>query len=167
MIFLGYLFTVINYAFYCASRFMADKKNILFMDLIAKIFTILGLYCLSSLSGAISFSITFFLLIAANIKERKEKKWLGLFILFQVLYTLTMVLQYEGLSSILVFITSTVNLICVWWLSPQKMRFVGGLNSFLYLLYQISIKNWAGLIEILVILSNLISYLKYRKKNPD
>lgn len=72
MIILGYLFTVINYVFYCLSRFMAEKKHILFMDLIAKIFTILGLYCLNSLSGAICFTITFFLLIAANIKERKK-----------------------------------------------------------------------------------------------
>ena len=163
MIILGYLFTVINYVFYCLSRFMAEKKHILFMDLIAKIFTILGLYCLNSLSGAICFSITFFLLIAANIKERKNQRWLLLFIVFQTLYLLTFIFQYDGWPSLLVFVTSSVNLLCVWWLSPQNMRFIGGINSVFFLLYQISIKNWAGLIEILVILSNLFSYLKYRK----
>lgn len=162
MIALGYLFTVINYVFYCISRFAEKKTTILFLDLIAKIFTILGLYCLGSLSGAISFIITFFLLIVANIKEQKNKKWLLGFIIFQTLYILTVIYQYDGLPSILIFGTSSVNLLCVWWLSPQNMRVVGGFNSIFYLAYQISIKNWAGLIEILVILSNALSYLKYR-----
>ena len=109
-------------------------------------------------------SITFFLLIAANIKERKNQRWLLLFIVFQTLYLLTFIFQYDGWPSLLVFVTSSVNLLCVWWLSPQNMRFIGGINSIFFLLYQISIKNWAGLIEILVVLSNLLSYLKYRKK---
>lgn len=164
MIILGYLFTVINYIFYCISRFLVDKKNILLMDLIAKIFTILGLACLNSYSGAISFCITFALLIVANIKERKNKNWTLFFILFQISYVITLFLKYEGISSTLVFISCTINLICVWWLSPQKMRLLGCAGSVIYLLYQISIKNWVGLIEILVILSNFASYLKYRKK---
>lgn len=164
MVFLGYLFTAINYAFYCASRFAAKKEMILFMDLISKIFTILGLYCLNSLSGALSFSVTFFLLVVANIKERKNKKWTAGFIFFQLAYLFILIFNFEGISSLLVFTTSSISLTCTWWLVPQKMRIVGGLNSVLFLLYQISIKNWAGLIEILVILSNLISYLKYRKK---
>lgn len=164
MIILGYIFTIINYIFYCFSRFMVKKEHILLMDLIAKIFTILGLYCLNSLSGATSFCITFFLLIVANIKERKNKRWLFYFIIFQLLYLLTVIFRYDGLLSLLVFTTSSVNLFCIWWLSPQNMRFVGGINSVFYLLYQISIKNWAGLTKIFVILSNLISYLKYMKK---
>jgi len=165
MIILGYLFTVINYVFYCISRFAAKKTTILFLDLIAKIFTILGLYCLGSLSGAICFIITFFLLIVANIKEQYNKKWMLGFIIFQSLYILTLIYQYDGLPSILIFATSSVNLLCVWWLSPQNMRIVGGINSFFFLGYQISIKNWAGLIEILVILSNALSYLKYKVQN--
>ena len=164
MIILGYIFTVINYAFYCASRFAPKKEQILFMNLISKIFTILGLYCLNSLSGAFSFSVTFFLILAAYIKERKKEKWTFLFIVFQLLYVAILISKFEGISSALIFTTSSISLFCVWWLPPQQMRFVGGLNSLLFLLYQISIKNWAGLIEILVFLSNLLAYIKYMKK---
>ena len=39
------------------------------------------------------------------------------------------------------------------------------INCFTYLAYQISIKNWAGLLEILVILSNFFSFLKYKKSD--
>ena len=137
----------------------------LFLDLVAKIFTIAGLYCLGSLSGAYSFVITFFLLIVANIKEKYHKKWLTGFLLFQGLYVgVVLFMAFEGLSSILVFINASLNLICVWWLPPQKMRIVGGINSFFYLAYQICIKNWAGLIELAVIYSNFAAYLKYRNK---
>lgn len=164
MITLGYIFTLINYVFFCGSRFLVNKKNILLMDLVAKIFTVMGLYCLNSLSGAFSFGITFFLLIAANIKERQNKKWGAGFVIFQALYLLTMILQYEGLSSVLICASCSLNLVCVWFLAPQNMRLVGGYNSILFLLYQISIKNWAGLVEIFVIISNFAAYFKYKKQ---
>ena len=162
MIWLGYFFTVINYICYCGSRFSRSKQMMLFLDLVAKIFTILGLYCLGSLSGAYIFVVTFFLLIVANIKEKTNKRWLPAYLFFQGLYFLILIFIFEGISSILVFTTSSVTLWCIWWLPPQKMRIVGGWNSILYLLYQISIKNWAGLIELAVIYSNFAAYIKYK-----
>ncbi|MBP5615380.1 MAG: YgjV family protein [Alphaproteobacteria bacterium] len=164
MIILGYAFTVINYVFYCLSRFLVHKKSILLMDLVAKIFTILGLYCLNSLSGAYSFAVTFLLLIVANIKERLNKTWMAGFVIFQALYALILLLQFEGLPSVLICISASLNLLCIWFLAPQNMRLLGIFNCIIFLCYQISIKNWAGLIEILVILSNLAAYLKYRNK---
>ena len=164
MILLGYFFTVINYICYCISRFVKTKQMMLFLDLIAKIFTILGLYCLGSLSGAYSFIITFFLLIVANIKEKYNKRWGSAFLLFQALYIVVVLfMAFEGVSSVLIFINASINLLCIWWLSPQKMRFLGGINSIFYLAYQICIKNWAGLIEIAVIYCNFAAYIKYKK----
>jgi len=162
MILLGYFFTVINYICYCLSRFVRTKQMMLFLDLLAKIFTIFGLYCLGSLSGAYIFCFTFLLLIIANIKEKYHKRWLPIYLLFQGIYLFILISIFEGISSILVFITSSVTLLCIWWLPPQQMRFIGGWNSILYLLYQISIRNWAGLIEIAVIYSNFAAYWKYK-----
>lgn len=164
LIFLGYLFTVINYVCYCLSRFVKTKQMMLLLDLVAKIFTIAGLYCLGSLSGAYLFVITFFLLIVANIKEKAGARWTLGFVLFFGLYCLALHTTFDGLPSLLVFTSSVVNLWCIWWLPPQKMRFIGGLNCIVYLSYQISIKNWAGLIELAVIYSNFAAYLKYRNK---
>ena len=163
MITLGYFFTILNYLFYCISRFLRQKKDMPLIDLLAKILTILGLYCLGSTSGAFSFVVVFFVLIAANIKVRLNKKWTLFFVVFQILYFLILISTYQGISSVLVFITSSVSLFCNWWLAPQKIRFFGGCNSVLFLLYQISIKNWAGLFEIIVMFSNFTSYLKYRR----
>ena len=165
MIILGYLFTVLNYVCYCLSRFMKQKSAILALDLVAKIFTALGLYCLSSLSGAYIYMIAFAMLIIANIKERIHKEWLWGYILFQSLYFIILYITYVGISSILVVLTASIKLFSVWFLSPQKMRFLGGINSLTFLAYQISIKNWAGLLEIFSLLSNVFSFIKYKKKN--
>ena len=167
MILLGYFFTVLNYGCYCLSRFMKRKQWMLLLDLLAKIFTIIGLYFLDSLSGAYSFMVMFLLLIVANIKEKLNKKWLLGYLLFQFLYVAVLYYTYDGISSILVVLSSSITLLCIWWLPPQQMRFVGGLNCFIFLTYQISIKNWAGLLEIFVILSNLFSFLKYKKSEND
>ena len=105
------------------------------------------------------------MLIIANIKERLNKKWLFGYIFFQSLYLAIVFHTYVGISSILVLMTVSITLFCIWWLPPQQMRVVGGLNCFTYLAYQISIKNWAGLLEIFVILSNFFSFLKYKKSD--
>lgn len=168
MLILGYIFTILNYACYCLSRFMKTKKMMLLLDLISKVFTSLGLYCLNSLSGAYVFIAVFFMLIVANIKERLNKQWLAVYIFFQSIYLIILYYTYVGISSILVVLLVSITLFCIWWLPPQKMRIVGLFNSFTCLAYQISIKNWAGLLEILVMFSNLLAYLKYKKiqKHP-
>ena len=157
MVILGYIFTALNYLIYCISRFRRKKKTMLALDLWAKILTILGLYCLGSLSGAFSFIIVFCVLIAANIKERLKKKWTALYILFQWLYIMILICTYQGISSALVFTTSSISLFSNWWFPPQKLRFAGGCNSILFVIYQISIKNWAGLLELFVMFSNFAS----------
>ena len=136
----------------------------LLLDLMAKIFTILGLYCLGSMTGVWTFVLMFVWLIVANIKEKYNKKWLSAFILFQALYFAILFYTYVGVSSFLVFLSASIYLYCTWWLPPQQIRVIGGFNSFLYLAYQICIKNWAGLIEILVIVSNFAAFFKNREK---
>lgn len=164
MIILGYILTALNYLLRCVGRFMYHKKDMLLIDLFAEVLTVFALYCLGSMSGALSFAVEFLVLIAANIKERLHTKWAILYVLFQSLYIFIAIYTYQGTSSILVFITASVALCSTWWLVPQKMRLLGLFNCTVFLIYQISIKNWAGLLEIFIVLSNAISYIKYRCK---
>ena len=123
------------------------------------------IYRKDGISVAYIFMAVFFMLIIANIKERLNKRWMLGYIFFQSLYIAILFYTYVGISSILVVTTVSITLFCIWWLPPQQMRVIGGLNCFTYLAYQISIKKWAGLLEILVILSNLFSFLKYKKSD--
>ncbi|MBO7483904.1 MAG: YgjV family protein [Alphaproteobacteria bacterium] len=165
MAILGYIFTALNYLIYCVSRFMPSKKTMLLLDLLSKILMAIGLYFLNSLSGAYMTIAIFFMLIVANIKEQLNKKWAYWYVFFQGLYFLILFFTYEGFSSILITATVSTALFSVWWLQPQQMRLISFLNGFTYLAYQISIKNWAGLLEIFLILSNFLSFFKYRKCN--
>lgn len=83
--------------------------------------------------------------------------------MFEFLYIVITVITFAGVSSILVFTSSSISLFSLWFLPPQKMRVVGIYNSFIHLFYQLSIKNYAGFLECFVILSNLTSYLKYKR----
>ncbi len=169
MVILGYTFTVISFLFFCVSRFLRQKKDMLLLDLLAQLCTVIAQYCLGSMTGAFSFIIISCVLVAANAKVRLNKKWMPLFICFQILYLLILIFTYKGVSSILMCISASISLFCNWWLDPQKIRFVGGCNSILFLIYQITIKNWAGLLESFVIISNFTSYIKYRhqQNQPD
>ena len=142
---------------------MQKKEKILFMDLIAKIFTVAGLYCLGSLTGAYIMCMIFVMNVVCYIKERKNWKLPVLYFLFEMVFIVILIYTYDGLSSILVFTCSSLTLFANWWLSPQCMRITAVWGCVIYLAYQISIKNWAGLLEIGAFVSNLISYLKYRK----
>ena len=169
MILIGYIFTILNYGCYCSSRFMKEKKNILFLEIFAKLFSMGGLYCFGSLTGTYSMAIGFLILIISNIKERNKnkinnRKNMSIYMFFQFLYFIVIFLTFNGISSILVAITSSISLFCIWWMPPQKMRIIGGFNSFLFIAYQISIKNWAGLLEVAVIMSNFASFVKYKNK---
>lgn len=162
----GYLFTILNYVFYCTSRFCGRKQRMLSLDLLAKLSTFAGLFFLNALSGAYSMLVSFAVLIAANIKIRKNARWLPGYILFQSVLIGIMLWKFAGISSVLVCITSTVSLISIWWLSPQKMRIAGLVTSVSSLMYQLSIQNWAGMLEIIVICSNIASFIAYKRKKP-
>ena len=163
MVVLGYLFTIATYTLLCISRFMKNKKMMLTLDLFSKILMPISFYCFNSYSGVYIFIAVFLMLFVANIKERMKKKWLPLYLLFQTLYLIILYFTYAGISSILVVITVSVALYTTWWLPPQQMRIIGAFNGMTYLSYQLSIQNWAGLLEIFVIISNFISYFKAKK----
>lgn len=161
---IGYIFTLFNYIFYCISRFCRKKYQMLTLDLLAKLSTFVALFFLNSLSGAYSMLVSFTILIAANIKERKERIWAPVYVFFEALLIFIMIWKFAGISSILVFLTSSISLLSIWWLKPQKMRIAGMATSITSLFYQISIKNWAGLLEIVVICSNILSFAKYKRE---
>lgn len=163
-LFLGYSFTLLNYIFYSISRFCDKKYKMLTLDLLAKVSTIVALFFMGSLSGAYSMFVSFVILIVANIKERKQGKWSMVYILFEMILIFIMILRFEGISSILVFATSSISLLSIWWLKPQGMRIAGLITNVTSLLFQISIKNWVGLLEIIVIGSNMISFVKYQRE---
>ena len=74
LIYIGYILTIINYIIYCFSRFLSNKKDILFLDLFAKACTVVALYCFGSLTGAYNMCITFVICLICYLKQRNNWK---------------------------------------------------------------------------------------------
>jgi hypothetical protein len=164
---LGYTLTIITYIIYCSSRFMKNKTTMLLMDASTKLINVVGLYCLSSLTGSVNMFIAIFVLVAASIKEKTYKKLIGFYIIFQVAYIISLVITFNGPASVLMFTASSLCLLGNWWLSPQGMRKTGIAANICYLTYQILIKNYAGLLELITLACNISSLVKYRKIETD
>lgn len=166
MIILGSVFTVVNYICFCVSRFLKEKKYMILLDMLAKIFTMIGLLCFHSLTGVYNMILSLLALICLHIRERyyTDNKMTWLFIVFQAALCGIFCYTYIGMSSILVFITSSVTLFHTWFLKPQGMRLMGGLNCIPYMIYLLTIGNWVGFAEIIVMISNFTAFLKYKKQ---
>jgi len=165
MIFLGYFFVACAYALYAYSRFCKSKQLMLFFNLCSKPFMAAGLYFFNSLSGSYVLLVSCLMLITTNIKEKLKTRWLLGYIFFQAIYLVILYYTYIGYSSILITLCVSITLFSTWWLSPQKMRLIGGINGFLALAYHLSVRNWLGLLEITGIISSFSAYIKARKKS--
>ena len=165
MAILGYVLTALNYGCFITSRFLREKKWIVTLDVMAKILLICALLCFNSLTGSYNMLISLIMLIILNIKERKapDKKWITPWALLEIALLLVFIFTYDGLPSILVWFTSTVTIWHTWFMPPQIMRIIGGWNGILFFIYQMLIKNWVGVLELLVITSNFVAYYKYKK----
>lgn len=162
---LGYIFTIISYAVYCVGRYCKNKSGMLYTDILSKIIASAGFLYLRSYTAVGNMLGGIAVLCMASLKEKKHKKWTLMYVLLELMYVVILLNTMQGISSLIIFITSTISLYNIWWYTPQKMRVVGIVNSIIYIGFQISIKNWAGFLEIFVISSNISSYLKYRKES--
>lgn len=169
LLILGNAISLIGTLFYAVGRFKKDKSNLLTYTLLSKIFTVITYIILGTISGAYAFLVHIPLYIFAKIKEKKHKKWHALFVIFELCYIAIAVFSFptDGFKAILICLASTITMIGVWYLHPQYMRLLSLPNSVLYVTFYISAANYVGAITevLLVFMSNLLSYLKYRKED--
>ena len=159
MIYAGYALTALNYVLYCISRFQKNKRSILILDIFAKICTVLSFFLLSVKSGMISMLISLAAIIVFTIRD-KNKIAYGVFF---ASYIACAVYTFTGLPEIILAISSILMLTANCFFEGQGIRFTGIIVSVLYLGFQISVKNYAGLLEIFVLIANIVSFIKYKR----
>ncbi len=160
--FFGYFFAACAYILYAFSRFCRRKQMMLLFDLASKPFIAASAYFFNSLSGSYIFAMICIVLVVVNLKVKLRVRWLPVYLFFQMIYLVIFYYTYAGLPSILITTCVSITLFSMWWLPPQQMRLVGGINGFTSLAYHLSIHNWLGLLEIASIASNLAAYAKMR-----
>ena len=158
MIILGYASTLFTYLFFCISRFKKEKHQILFLDFISKLFVIVSLWAFDSMSGVYMVALQLLLLFVVYYKTKKNKKWHIGFVLSMIALITISFLQYEGITTILMLLSASCNIIGNWYLKPQHMRLIGIASSCFYISYCMILKNYVVILEIFVIISNISSY---------
>lgn len=164
---LGYIFSIINYILYATGRFMKNKPAILFFCVLSLTTAAISCYFFGSMVGFYLLLIQVFFNIIAYIKSKKNFNKIlnySIYIFTQILITIASIYTFQGIPSILCYISVTIALFSVWWFNEQKMRIAGIFVCLFSFLYSLTIHNYMGTLELAIIASNIISYCVYNKK---
>lgn len=165
MIIVGQIFTTISYLIYYISRFRKKKKDILIMDNISKFFTVLSFVFLKSYDGVSATVYTYIRNKVHNMVVGNKKRVIYAFWLLLFALIIMLGIKFNGIGTVCVFITMIANLIGVMFLNSQGMRVCTMCGSIFYVIFQITIQNYAGAIgESLTFVVNGVSFSLYFKK---
>ena len=167
MIVVGYLFSTLNYILYCIGRFTKKKSAIMLYCLFALVMAGISNYCFGSLTGSLTLFVQIPIVFLSYCKEKKpmqKRTMIFVYSLAVLATTIILATTFKGLSSILIYVAANLSIYSYWWMSEQQLRVTGVFIGVLFFLYCMSIRNYMGFMELLVILSNIVSYAVYQRK---
>lgn len=167
MILAGYIFSAINYLFYCVGRFTKKKPAILMFSLVALCMAGISNYCFGSLTGSLALFVQIPIVILSYINEKKPlQNWLRccIYEVAFLLITLILIFTFQGITSILIYIATNLSIYSYWWMDEQGMRIAGIFIGIAFFVYCMSIENYLGFLELCVIFANLVSYAIYKNR---
>lgn len=167
---LGNVCTLFVCGLYCLGRFQKSKNAILFMDILAKIMTLLMFFFFQQSTGVGSELLGLFVLLSASLKEKhsadkhSEKIYKIWYFVFFSMYTIILLLTNAGVSSFLIYAVSVISLTSNWWFSPQMMRLADMVICLLMFAINMTVGNYAGFTELITLSCDIVSYRKYRQQ---
>lgn len=159
----GQILVVLGYIVYYASRYCKEKKKMLLVETCSKSINVLSFVCMGNASGMMSNFITMIRGIVIYLKEKRDRKFSGAFILLLSACIVSGILTYKNIFSLFAYIAAVITTTSAWFGNPQQIRKWGILAGTCYLIFQISIFNITGAIfEAGTILAALSSYIVYQ-----
>ena len=162
---LGQILTLISYLIFWYSRFEKNKKNILLLDNISRIFAIVAFIFLGTYDGIKNTIYVILRNILGQITDKKEKHYKIIsFLLMLSILVLMYIFNFNGISTICIAICGIANLYGTIMCNEQGIRIFGMIGSGFYTAFMLITGNIIGTIcEVICFIVMLISYLKYRK----
>ena len=166
LIIFGYIFSAICYITYYIGRFFKKKSSIMISSTITQFFAMLSYFCFGSNVAAINASLAMLRCPCIIYKEKKNKDMHWLFAIFAILMFGGIYFCWEGYRSLITTASAFSVLTSEWYFkNPQYIRIVSIFATLFDVIFMFIIGNYLGFVcELLVILSNLFSFLKYRKQ---
>ena len=161
----GQILTLISYLIFWYSRFKKDKKNILLLDNVSRIFAIVAFIFLGTYDGIKNTVFVILRNFLGQITDKKKTLYkITTFLLMLSILIIMYVANFNGISTICIAICGIANLYGTIMCNAQGIRIFGMIGSGFYTTFMILTGNTIGIIcEIICFTVMLISFLKYRK----
>ena len=145
-----------------------EKQKILKGNCLSTSCSIASMCFFKAYDGLINCIVTLIRLITIYIKDKYQKQWNGLFIIFILLYALVFV-NYAGIQTIILFISVMCSFIPKWLCkNVQYIRF-GAIFAYVFsIIYNILINNYAViLIQVISMTTILVAIIKWHKTKKE
>ena len=157
----------IAFATLAISYYQKDKRNILFLHIIAYIMFTIHYYLLSGITGAICNIIGFLALFSIYIAEKykwKNKNYIaGLFII--TLFIINIV-TFQNVFSIFPLLASIVVILSFMSDNEDFIRGIGVISAVCWLIYAIAYKSYISIVfEIITLVGTVIAFAKNTKNS--
>lgn len=156
----------IGYGTLALSYFKKNKKEILFMEIIAYIFFTIHYYLLNGITGAICNLIGLFALVSIYLfdKYKLKNKYL-VSIFFVIILLIINIMNFQNIYSIFPMIASTIVIISFLSNDENKIRIVGVISAICWLIYAIVYKSYIAIVfEVITLINVFLALFKNIKK---
>ena len=156
----------IGYGTLALSYFKKNKKEILFMEIIAYIFFTIHYYLLNGITGAICNLIGLFALVSIYLfdKYKLKNKYL-VSIFFVIILLIINIVNFQNIYSIFPMIASTIVIISFLSNDENKIRIVGVISAICWLIYAIVYKSYIAIIfEVITLINVFLALFRNIKK---
>lgn len=147
---------------------MKDKKNIIFMLLLANLFAVFNFVFLNGYSGAIICGFAIIQTIINNFYEKKGKKLPFLLLMIFIIISIILgIFTFKGIIDILPIVCSILYSLIIVQSKERIIRILSLINIVLWLIYDLFFMAYvAAISDILVVASTLIGMYRFDfKKN--
>ena len=156
----------IGYGTLALSYFKKNKKEILFMEIIAYIFFTIHYYLLNGITGAICNLIGLFALVSIYLfdKYKLKNKYL-VSIFFVIILLIINIVNFQNIYSIFPMIASTIVIISFLSNDENKIRIVGVISAICWLIYAIVYKSYIAIVfEVITLINVFLALFRNIKK---
>ena len=155
---LGFIYAL----FLILSNFGKSTKQILFLQTISFFFKTLHYYLLGGISGFLTSLISMIRnIIFYKIKE--SKIWIVFFI---IIYIIIGIITLKSIYTLLPVFATIIYTLIINYNNPKYLRYGIFITSLTWLIYNIYIISYSGIIiQIIMLISNIIAIIKLDKKH--
>lgn len=159
------LIGAIGYGILAYSYFKKEKKQILFMQIIAYIMFTIHYYLLNGITGAICNLIGLFALVTIYLFDKnkwKNKNYIGM--LFVIILIAINIATFQNVYSIFPMIASVIVIISFLMDNEDTIRGIGVIAAVCWLIYAIVYKSYIAIaFEIVTLIGVAVAYIKNTK----